>query len=118
MANEVSFKLDTREFDKAMRLYRQHSRRTVPEIVNTKAYFIARRAVVDTIKADKTKIRAFFSGRNWNTGRIVGKIINKRRGLRGERGLYGDAMLEASAMMRASRLRSIALYQVRLAVGY
>ena len=100
----ASFNLDTREFDKTLETYRKFSRRDEVEIVNTKAYFIARRAVVETYKADKGKIRAFF-GRE--TQKIVGMIINKRRGERGEKGLYGDAMAEAQALMMAKRLRAV-----------
>ena len=99
-----SFKIDTREFQATLLKYRQISKRDELEIVNTKAYFIARRAVVETVKADKGKIRAFFSGA---TQAIVGMIINKRRGERGEKGLYGDAMAEAQIAMRARRLRAI-----------
>ena len=99
-----AFKLDDREFKRTLEKYRQISRRDEVEIVNTKAYFIARRAVVETMKADKGKIKAFFSK---ETQRVVGMIINKRRGERGEKGLYGAEMAEAQAMMRARRLRAV-----------
>ena len=99
-----SFKLNTREFNETLSRYLKISRRTEEEIVNTKAYFIARRAVVETIKADKGKIRAFFDAK---TQKIVGMIINKARGKRGEKGLYGDEMAEAQAAMKAARLRAV-----------
>lgn len=102
---QPTFKLDEREFKRTLEKYRQFSRRDVPEIVNTKAFFIARAAVVYTPKADSSAVRKFF---NRQTQKLVGMIINKRRGARGEKGLYGDAMAEAQAMMKASRLRSIA----------
>lgn len=107
MAN-VEFKLDTKEFNEALRRYRELSSRSEEEIVNTKAFFIARRAVVETVKADKGKIKSFFSGKQGESARIVGMIINKGRSKRGEKGLYGEAMAEAQAMMLAKRLRSIA----------
>ena len=97
-------KVDTREFQQTLERYKRVSRRTNPEIVNTKSYFIARRAVVETIKADKGKISAFFGRR---TQKVVGMIINKRRGEKGQKGLYGDAMAEAQALMKAARLRSV-----------
>ena len=100
-----TFKLDDREFTKTLEEYRRYSRRDIPEIVNTKAFFIARRAVIETPKADSSKVRAFFSRA---TQRIVGMIINARRGKRGQKGLYGDEMAEAQAMMKAARLRSVA----------
>lgn len=100
----MAFKLDTKEFDATLKRYRRLSRRDEVEIVNTKAYFIARRAVVETIKADKGKIKAFFDRQ---TQKVVGMIINKRRGKQGKPGLYGDAMAEAQAMMKARRLRAV-----------
>jgi hypothetical protein len=99
------FKLNTREFQQTLKKYRGFTRRDVPEIVNTKAFFIARAAVVYTPKADSSKVRAFFGK---DTKKIVGMIINKRRGQRGQKGLYGKAMEEAQAMMKAARLRSVA----------
>lgn len=101
---KASFKIDTRDFNRTLDRYRQFSRRDETEIVNTKAYFIARRAVVETIKAEKGKIKAFFDR---NTQKVVGMIINKRRGERGEKGLYGEAMAEAQAAMMARRLRAV-----------
>jgi hypothetical protein len=110
-----SMRVDTREFDQTIRRYREVSKRDVVTIVNTKAFFIARRAVIETPKTDKSKITALFrdgsgwrSGLSGGTGAIVGRIINKRRGDRGEKGLYGRAMAEAVAMMKAARLRSVA----------
>jgi hypothetical protein len=100
-----SFRLDVREFKSTLNRYRQYSRRDNVEIVNTKAFFIARRAVVETPKADSAKVRKFFDRA---TQRIVGMIINARRGKRGEKGLYGEAMREAQMMMKAARLRSVA----------
>ena len=52
----ISFKVNSREFDSALRQYVMVSRRTIPEIVNNKAFFIARRAVVKTPKADLAAI--------------------------------------------------------------
>lgn len=100
----AKFKFDTREFNKTLERYRKLSKRDEVEIVNTKAYFIARRAVVETVKADKGKIKAFFNGQ---TQKVIGMIINKRRAERGEKGLYGEAMAEAQAAMKARRLRAV-----------
>jgi len=104
MAN-AQFKIDDREFKRTLEKYQEYTRRTIPEIVNTKAFFIARAAVVYTPKADSSKVRKFFG---YDGGRIAGMIINKRRGERGQKGLYGDAMAEAQQMMKAARLRSVA----------
>ncbi len=101
----TAFKLDTREFRQTLDLYGKFSKRDRAVIVNTKAFYIARRAVVETIKADKKNIRAFIRAKS---GAIVGRLINKRRGARGEKGLYGDAMAEAVIAVLANRLRSVA----------
>jgi hypothetical protein len=100
----MGMKLDTREFQRTLSEYRKLSKRSEPEIVNTKGFFIARRAVVETFKADKGSIRKAFDRK---TAKIVGMLINARRGKRGEKGLYGDKMAEAVAMVKAARLRAI-----------
>ncbi len=99
------FKLDTRDFERTLREYRRISKRTNEEIVNTKAYFIARRALVETYKADKGRLKASLLDKRGQE--ILGKLINARRGKRGEKGLYGEAMIEAQALIRASRLRAV-----------
>lgn len=102
----ISFSVDDREFTKTLARYRAYcTSRTLPEIINTKAFFIARRAVVETPKAATKEIRKFIDARG---GEIVGKIINKRRGARGEKGLYGEAMTVAIGLVKAARLRSVA----------
>jgi len=49
--------INTREFNAALRKYAELSKRTLPEIINRKAYFIARRAVFETPKASRVEIR-------------------------------------------------------------
>ncbi len=49
--------VDDREFTRTLRQYSRISRREIPDIVNTKAFFIARRAVIETHKADKSMIK-------------------------------------------------------------
>jgi hypothetical protein len=103
MADGIKFKVDTREFDKTMREYVNYSKRDISTIVNTKAYYIARRAVAETPLAESKEIREFIKR---DSGRIAGSIINARRGQRGEKGLYGKEMAKAVATMLASRLRA------------
>ena len=124
----VSFRVNTTEFDATMRRYREISKRDPKKICDTKAFFIARRATIETPKADKGVIKT-------QLGRLIIKkrqvvamslrtvkrfsrfglevaaplvalIINKRRGK--GRGLYGAAMTEAIRALIAGRLRSIA----------
>jgi hypothetical protein len=55
MADE--FKWDQRQFDRTLAEYLQVSKKTLAEIVNTKAYYIARKALWFTPKANAGKIR-------------------------------------------------------------
>ena len=128
MANAVSFRVDRREFDSTMELYRQVSKRDPKKICDTKACFIARRAVIETPKADKAAIKGDLGRLIVKLKQVVGSklrtvtrysryglqvqaplvalIINKRRGK--GRGLFGAAMEEAIRALIAARLRSIA----------
>lgn len=117
----VTFKVDMREFDRTMREYRKYSKRDPKTICDTKACFIARRATLETPKANKASITKDL-GREIKSGKNAGKlrlkkgtthnaplaalIINKRRG-KGH-GLQGAAMAEAIRQMIAGRVKSIA----------
>ena len=92
-----------RDFNRTLKEYINYSKRSLPVIVNTKAYYIARRAVRETPLAKKSDIKRFI---NLKSGSVAGRIINKRRGKRGEKGLYGDMMSAAVETMLAARLRS------------
>lgn len=101
----VKFQIDSREFDRTLRRYVEFSKRDFPTICNTKAFFIARRAVIETPKAQKSDINRLIS----RTGAVIlGKIINKRRGEKGLRGLTGEAMRQAQLVVIAARKRSVA----------
>src|SRR5207237_657051 len=90
------------------------------EILNKKAYFIARKALWFTPKADAAEIRSRLnrsvsinrttaSGRmELSTGPYGPIIINARRGRAGQPGLHGVAVRGAVRDARASRLKSIA----------
>lgn len=105
MADGIKLRFDHREFDRTLRKYAMISKRTIPEIINTKAFFICRRAVVETAKASGQNIRKFIRS---DSGEHIGKIINARRGAKGLPGLYGAKMAEAVATVLAARLRSVA----------
>lgn len=105
MASRVTFKFRTDEFTRTLRIYRQYSKRDPDTIVNTKAFYIARAAVLNTPKASAKAIREYVKA---DSGRIIGMMINKRRGSRGEKGLWGDAMAKAVGLVLAARLRSAA----------
>jgi hypothetical protein len=101
----VKFNLDTREFNQTLKEYAKYSKRDAATICNTKAFFIARRAVIETPKAKKSDINKMISRRG---SVILGKIINARRGAKGFKGLYGDTMRDAQLTVIAARRRSIA----------
>ena len=64
----MSLEIDTTQFHKALRTYMKATKRELPEVLNTKAYFIVRNAMQRTRKADVKKIRAFFrkaNRKNW-----------------------------------------------------
>ena len=54
----ITLRVDTHELNEALRSFSEVSRRTLPEICNKKALFIARRALWGTHKTDPESIRA------------------------------------------------------------
>ncbi len=94
-------RLNSREWDRTFGRYMQFSKREFPTALNSKAFFIARRAVVETPKAKLSRLSR-------STREVLGKIINQRHGQRGEKGLYGLEMAKAVEILYASRRRSVA----------
>lgn len=68
------FKLDTKEFNRTLAQYRKYSRRDAALIVNTKAFYIARRAAVETPKADRNAIVSELRG-----GRLKAIVMKSGR---------------------------------------
>jgi hypothetical protein len=123
---------DTSKFNEALREYMRVSSRTLQQAINTKAYYVARKATLYTHKADPTKIQSQLGGyirvaHTTKTGRTVMRrklsltpsrddamaplaalIVNKRRGSKGLPGLQGSAMAAAIRNLIAARLRSVA----------
>jgi len=111
---------DQSEFDAALKDYIAVSRHTAAEIINRKAFFIARKALWFTVKSDPGEIRSRLnrsitverttaSGRTeLSTGPFGAILINSRLGKKGEPGLSGPAMREALVRLIAARVRSVA----------
>jgi hypothetical protein len=122
---------DQKKFDETLDAYARVSSRTHQEIVNTKAYYVARKALWLTPKADSYKMKQQLGGivtakRENKRGKLVKRrelqlvmgtaipaplvslIINARRGRAGEKGLYGKPMETAGRELLGSRARSIA----------
>jgi hypothetical protein len=129
MAEDVSIRWDQRHFDRTFARYMQHTSRTLPEAINSKAFYIARGAVRETQKADKGKIRsalqqtiqvpsksAVGTMRNKRVlvqardhdAPLAAVIINARRGAKNKRGLFGKNMRDAVKAMINARVRSVA----------
>ena len=133
MPSPVNIKVNDKEFRQTLRQYIQVSRRTIPEIVNSKAYFIARRAIYETPKANKLAIGKSLSklllslkttakggkmvlktvtryGRLGQTSQVplAALLVNWQRGQRGKPGLYGEKMKAAVEHFILNRQRTIA----------
>jgi hypothetical protein len=104
----TSVKMDTRAFDAAMKQYVEFSKRSLPEIVNTKAYFVARNAVASTGGVDKGKIEQELraTARTGN-GPLAALIVNARRGATGQKGLNGPKMSAAINKLVNARKRTV-----------
>lgn len=116
------------EFQATLRRYALVSKRTIPEICNKKALFIARGALWHTKKANKEAIRqellalAYIqkTAASGKTRKFLKKsasvagapiaalLINWKRGQQGRAGLYGEAMKEAVKRFIGARTRTIA----------
>lgn len=113
------------EFRAVMREYREVSRREDGEIVDTKAFFIARGAAQITHRADKNLIeielqqltkagkKNILVGRYGRRGQyyevpLAALLINAERGAKGKPGLQGAAMRRAVVGFIGSRKRSAA----------
>lgn len=131
MSQAVTVRYDQSKFDKTFVEYMKHTSRDLVTAINTKAYYIARKATWFTHKANKGQIRTALGQRitvahTTKSGRVVnrkqlqlahardhdaplaGLIINKRRGKKGEKGLHGKAMAVAIRDLLVARERSVA----------
>jgi len=139
MARAVTFTIDRSAFTAALRKYVPLSKRTPAEVCNRKAYFISRRALWYTPKADKYKIAEELG--SLRRGRVklatrtrytrYGKtyeapfvaLILNARAKPGE-GLYGARMAEAIKRFLQARMRSIGFLKsgflgaIRTLAGY
>jgi hypothetical protein len=129
MADEI-LELNVAKLSEAVALYLQVTSRTVQQVVNTKAYYIARKAIWFTEKADSYKMKLSLGGLvpvryiaksgkvqrrsklqlvsgSEHSAPLAALIINKRQGRRGEKGLYGRDMARAVRSMLSARARSI-----------
>lgn len=118
-------------FDRALAEYMRYTPRTLQSVINTKAYFVARKAIWFTQKADIYRMRAQLGqfvrvnyisrhGKQGSrkiltlvnssraTAPLAALIINARRGKAGLPGLYGSKMARAIRELLASRMKAVA----------
>ncbi len=131
MAGDFTFKIDSTEFQRTIREYARVSSHTPAEICNKKAYYIARKAIWFTHKANFGQmadelgqfLRVITSKSRFGTltsrgqgqhnsadlhpAPLLALIINKRRGDKGLPGLYGKAMRDEFRKVFGARARSI-----------
>ena len=93
--------VNTAEFDRALKDYVLKTKKSIPEVLNTKAYWVARNAIQLTRISDKAKINAF--AKDWAKS---GPTIIKAFGLKTDRS-GGWTRKEVQKKFAALRRRSI-----------
>jgi hypothetical protein len=102
---------DQSKFDEALERYVTTSKRSLPVILNSKAFFVARKACWYTDRAERKELikpRQPTESRHRSPtggGLLLGAMISKRRGI--GKGLYGPPMKERFDNTIASRRRSV-----------
>jgi hypothetical protein len=126
---------DQSVFDRTLAKYKEASKKTLARVINTKAYYVARKAVWFTPKADTKRIAAQLGqviavkeSRMTKKGKLrmttrktltlvkgtqhnaplAALIINARGGSNNQKGLYGSRMSRAIQKLLAARKRSVA----------
>lgn len=74
----MKMKMDTAEFNRTLSKYMGASKKTLPEIVNTKAFFSAQGAMKKTRQADKKDIRRWVKDWNQSAATIIKSYKLKR----------------------------------------
>lgn len=103
----ISFAIDTREFQKAMREYESVSKRDAVEIVNKIARDVAYRSAQFTPKSSESKIRRDFLKKTGGTTLKAYKIINAYRRDRGLKPIWGYVMGDAVQRWLNSKYKSV-----------
>src|ERR1035441_9032646 len=136
MAGSISFRVDSTQFDQALRQYAALSKRTPAEVCNKKAYYIVRRAIWHTHKADfatmreqlgeskamelhliksgkrfsrsKKNIKSFFGQGDGTQGApLLAMIIQARAGRGGEASPWKGGTRAAGAALMLAAMRTV-----------
>lgn len=115
------FEWQQRVFNETLRRYLPKTSRTLPDALNTKSFFIGRRSVIETPRADKSEILALRERAVIGTGTRNGKaitiresvsqtraarIIQARQAKEGKDPLKGRELSEEVRKFLGARLRS------------
>lgn len=82
----ATFKIDDREFQRTLKVYLQHNKRTLAEIVNQKGFAICKAATAVTVKANKQNIKSGLLADGKAGAPMAALIINKALKEGGKRG--------------------------------
>lgn len=105
----VTYRIDRREFDKTLKVYREYSKRDNATICNTKGFYIQRRATVEVQKATKAQIRADLLTEGRLPAPIAALIVNARLAAEGLPGKFGKVMRKAvNALIKSRKVASMA----------
>lgn len=104
----ANVEVDTSDFDNKMKEYMAYSKRTIPEIITTKLYFIGRNATLTTKTTPKPQIRTELlrSSRINNKAPVAAIIVNTKNGKKGKLGLNGSKMSAAVEKLIRQRERA------------
>lgn len=86
--------VDTREFNRVFKQYMELTKKDLKDIVNTKAYFIARNAVqlTDTVATKKVEEELRKPSNTNVNAPVAAIIVQKNKKAKGEYGVYGARM--------------------------
>lgn len=104
---------DQSKFDATLKRYAEVSRKDMVDVINSKAYFVARKALWFTPKADQSKISELRTTPNRHGGLLVAAIVHNRLERKLGVGnssfvLSGRAMQDAINRLIAARRRAVA----------
>jgi hypothetical protein len=100
--------VDTRAFDAALKKYMEFNKKAIPEIINTKAYFVARNAVTATETTDAAKIeQQLRATANSHSAPLGAILVNLRQRSKGLQGLNGSKMATAVNKLIRARKRTV-----------
>jgi hypothetical protein len=119
----VSIRIDTTRLNSAIREYMNHTKKDLAEVVNTKAFFIALKALRYTPAAKEARISAELfrtvpakvlkrrygrvSAKGQAPVRLIYLIVNARQRQAGRKGLKGAAMADAAQKIIGARMASV-----------